>query len=147
MGRNSRGRAKAKAVKRPPKRPPIGGGHPTPAASVSSPAESPRRSMPQGFALPPSGEDITYWARLREMFLATYPACPDCGAPWDLESAGQEHGPIHDAVVYSLHAPCWAFQDDEDAGREPARHVRTDGLLTFNIAVRDGQISVHDEAP
>ena len=35
------------------------------------------------------------------------------------------------------------------AGREPARHLRTDGLLPFNIAVRDGvngKVSVHDEA-
>ena len=121
MGRKARRRAEIKAARKPQ----IGGGPPPAAIGQLSEEEC--------------------FTRLREAFLAEFPMCPDCGAPWDLDTAGEEYGPVEDAFVYSIAAPCSAYQDDEDAGRPPARHSHTDGLGTYAIAVREDQVSVYED--
>ena len=76
------------------------------------------------------------WARLRAGFLKQHPACPDCGAAWDLNSANEEEGETFDGQhVISISAWCSAYDGDEAAGREPAPHLLTDGLAEFELTL------------
>lgn len=69
------------------------------------------------------------WERLRADFLERQPACPDCGAAWDLDSANEEEGETFDGHhVISFSTWCTAYDADEDAGREPAPHPISDGM-------------------
>lgn len=76
------------------------------------------------------------WERLRAAFLEQRPACPDCGAVWDLESANEEEGETFDGHhVISISTWCSAYDGDEAAGREPAPHPLTDGLAEFELTL------------
>ena len=75
----------------------------------------------------PSAED---WQRLHDSFLAEYPACPDCGAAWDLTLAIEEMGQLGDGTFeISLAISCPTYGADEVAGRRPSTHRRaSDGM-------------------
>jgi hypothetical protein len=73
------------------------------------------------------------WQRLEDSFLAEYPVCPDCQASWDLELANQEMAPLDGEI--SLIVPCPAYEADEMAGRSPARHVRSSGLIHHSLSL------------
>lgn len=69
------------------------------------------------------------WDQLRSEFLAAQAVCPDCGAEWDLDSANEEEGVTFDGKeVISIAAVCSRWDEDDDAGREPAPHPITDGM-------------------
>lgn len=75
------------------------------------------------------------WQRLEESFLAEHPVCPDCGAIWDLELAGQEVYPLDGEI--SLIVPCQRSEAAEIEGREPPRHVSSNGLIRHTLPVAD----------
>lgn len=110
---------------------------PTKAAEPSSPAPpvlgafSSSRSLGIGLA---TDDD---WNRLRQEFLREYPVCPDCGAPWDLDVAGEEEGLDFDAQTeITLSVTCSAYEDDLEAGKEPRPHKRaSDGFMQYAITL------------
>ena len=75
------------------------------------------------------------WSRLRQEFLREYPTCPECGAAWDLDFAGEEEGLDFDAdPEITLSVTCAAYEDDLEAGREPTPHRRaSDGFMQYSI--------------
>ena len=77
------------------------------------------------------------WDRLRQQFLREHPICPDCGAAWDLDFAGEEEGLDFDAEPeITLSVTCSAYEDDLEAGREPAPHRRaSDGFMQYSMAL------------
>jgi hypothetical protein len=63
------------------------------------------------------------WERLQAEFPESQPACPDCGAAWDLDSASEVDGETYDGkVVVSSATVCSRWDEDEGARREPAPH-------------------------
>lgn len=69
------------------------------------------------------------WERLRSEFLAVQPGCPDCGSEWFLEGANEEEGvTFAGAEVISISVVCSKWNEDDDAGREPAPHPISDGF-------------------
>ena len=77
------------------------------------------------------------WSRLRQEFLREYPVCPDCGAAWDLDFAGEEEGLGFDAdPEITLSVTCAAYEDDLEAGRELTPHRRArDGFMQYSISL------------
>lgn len=69
------------------------------------------------------------WERLRAEFIERQPACPDCGAAWDLDSANEEEGETFDGHhIISISTCCTSYNADEEAGLDPAPHPISDGL-------------------
>jgi hypothetical protein len=77
------------------------------------------------------------WQELRDALLADYPICPDCETPWDLNAASEEEGVNFDGSrEISITVLCPAYEADEDAGREPRQHRRTDdGVIRHSLAL------------
>ena len=109
----------------------------------------PNRPAPQSSLLPPVIGDFSFsrslgigqatdedWDRLRQEFLREYPVCPDCGGPWDLDTAGEEEGTdIEGKAEITLSVMCAGYEDDLDADREPRPHGRTDGMMQYAITL------------
>jgi hypothetical protein len=77
------------------------------------------------------------WDQLRSEFLAKQPVCPDCGGEWDLETANEEEGATFDGrEVISIAAVCSKWDEDDDAGREPAPHPISDGMGQHELTLK-----------
>ena len=91
-------------------------------------------SFSRGFGIGQATDED--WDRLRQEFLREYPVCPDCGGPWDLDTAGEEEGTdIEGKAEITLSVMCAGYEDDLDADREPRPHGRTDGMMQYAITL------------
>jgi hypothetical protein len=88
----------------------------------------------RGFGLGTASDED--WDRLRAQFLERHPACPDCGAAWDMAAANEEEGETFDGShVISISAWCTTYDADEVAGREPAPHPVSDGMREHTLTL------------